>query len=212
MSGTWYFESPAARTETEKNRAPTGNSTAKKEHAPATVTLDKWDNSTYDIVLGENGDKLVDRKKYPLYPETWKLQIGRIGGELYAQIMPLDNLSGPPILSGIPVYTFGRLEIKNDCIQFHGLQDNNSAVLAEKHKLPHITHSPSELIDLTIFTGSSKELHKMVETQADLMFKGGHTATLTRVPDEASSKKTAPERPGGAHAKESTSTGSQTIK
>jgi hypothetical protein len=202
LSGTWYLQIPGAKPERDENGAPTGNSTTKKKAAPVTVTLNKWDDSTYDIVLGENGDKLIDRKRLPLYPDTWKLQIGRVGGELYAQIIPLDNLSGPPIFSGIPVYTFGRLEIKDDCVRFYGLQDNNSAVLAEKHTLPHIVHSPSEFIDLTIFTGSPKELQAMVQTHGDLLFRGGHSATLTRVPENTSSEKTAPARPLSPDAEE----------
>jgi hypothetical protein len=205
LSGTWHLEFPAAKPDAEEKGVPTGNSTTNKKHAPVTVTLDKWDKSTYDMMLGENGDKLVDRKKYPLYPETWKLQIGRVDGELYAQIMPQDNLSGPPILSGIPVYTFGRIEVEKDRIQFFALQDNNSAVLAEQHKLPHVTHSPSEGIDLTIFTGSPKKLRKMVATHGNLLFKEGHSATLTRVSDDASSKKTAGDMPSSSHANTSPS-------
>jgi hypothetical protein len=155
ISGHWQLEM-SGRTEEEKQRL--------------LLELDKYDNSTYDVYLDENFLK-ENAAKGQEYPDAWTLQLGRVQGQLYGQMIPRDEPAGPPLMGGIPVYIFFRVEAAADEVKLFPMLDNRSAAIAEQEKLRHVMYPVSALVELTVFTGNSAELQEMIIKHGKHLFK-----------------------------------------
>jgi hypothetical protein len=136
------------------------------------LEFEKYDTSTYDVYLRSQGDasekqENADRTEWP---EAWTVQVGRIEEHLFAQMIPRDLPIGPPLVHGIPVYVFGRIELEANTIKYFGLNDMNCASLAERAKFRPMSYEPSNFVELTVFTMSTKELQKAVISHAEEAF------------------------------------------
>ena len=155
MSGHWQLEM-TGRNEKEKQRLP--------------LELEKYDNSTYDVYIDET--YLEENKvKGQEFPDAWTLQLGRVQGQLYGQMIPRDEPTEPPLMGGIPVYIFFRVAVAKDEVKLFPMLDNRSAVIAEQEKLRHIMYPISDFVELTVFTGNSAELQEMMVKHGTHLFK-----------------------------------------
>ena len=164
LTGKWELQLPTPNPKTVPNAAR-----SKPEPQRIPLTLEKYDKSTYDFYLSEQFAKASGDDNWP---EAWTLQIGKIGDQTYGQLIPRDHPPQHPLFSGIPVYYLGRMELSDNCkeVRFYPMLDNESAVLAKREKLPHITYEPSDFVQLTVFTGSSSDLQKMVTSHGKQLF------------------------------------------
>lgn len=164
LSGRWKMELTGSETQVAAGQ---GDGRGQKQQIP--LTLEKHDRSTYDVYLDEQFQKEVGKGNWP---EAWTLQIGKVGNETYGQLIPRESRPGPPLFSGVPVYYLMRIELSDDTreVRFHPMLDNASDALAEYEKLPHITHEPSVFVRLTVFTGNSSDLQKMVTEHGKTLF------------------------------------------
>jgi hypothetical protein len=165
ISGRWQLEI-SGRDEKKKERL--------------SLELDKYDNSTYDVYLDENFVK-ENAEKGQEYPDAWTLQLGRVQGQLYGQMIPRDEPAEPPLLNGIPVYIFFRVEVAKN--ELFPMLDNRSAAIAEREKLRHIMYPVSDFVELTVFTGNSAELQEMMIKHGKHLFKP-QPVVLRRVTDQ----------------------------
>jgi hypothetical protein len=136
------------------------------------LELTEYGTSTYDLVFPEElfEDQGKNKTSEPEWPRTWTLQIGKIDDQLYGQVIPQELPSGPPVAFGIPIYWFGRVSLEKDIIKFYPLLNTQSANLAEREKLQHMSYEPSSFVELTIFTMSTAELQKMVTEHGEEIF------------------------------------------
>lgn len=163
LSGQWELEWPTPPTA----GVQPFQSEAKKHRIP--LRLQKYDESTYDVDLG---DEYVETSGRDDWPDGWTLQIGKIGDQTYGQLIPRDLPSDPLLFSGIPVYYLLKLDLsdKDSEVRFSAMLDDDTAVIAKKEKLPHITYEPSGFVELTVFTGSSSDLQTMVSSRGKQLF------------------------------------------
>ena len=170
LSGSWELVS--SRPGSEKDRV--------------LLRFEKHDPSTYDVHLlsREADSEALECKRRAGWPDAWTLQVGRIDERLFAQMRPRDLPIGPPLIHGIPVYVFGCIELEPDTIRYFALNDPNCASLAEKANLQHIRYEPSDFVELTVFTMSTKELQKAVISHATEAFNA-EPFVLRRIESDA---------------------------
>ncbi len=141
----------------------------KKEKQLVPVELEKYDTSTYDMYLRV---EQVAKKKQDTqdFPDVWTLQIGKIDGKTFAQMIPSDPQLGPMLSKGIPVYIFGRLEVETDTMKFYPPADAKCAALVGREKLQHMTYELSDIVEVTILTMSTEKLQKVIAKHGKEMF------------------------------------------
>ena len=143
-----------------------------KKRERVLLEFEKYDTSTYDVYLRSEGDATEKQENGDRtdWPEAWTVQVGQIEEHFFAQMIPRDLPIGPPLVHGIPVYVFGRIELKANTIKYFALNDVNCASLADQENLRHISYEPSTFVELTVFTTSTKELQKAAISHADKAF------------------------------------------
>lgn len=136
------------------------------------VELHRYDTGTYDVDLHRIHNLASDRgREIGLCKvDAWTLQIGKLNGEVYGQIVPRDPPMGPPLLCGVPVYVFGRLAIEKDELLFFPLLDLSRSGLAEREQFAHVSYRISEFYDLKIFAMPTVELQQAVVAHRQVLF------------------------------------------
>lgn len=156
LSGNWILEIPDKDNNVQK----------------IPVELDGYDTSTYDLLFSEEWLKSQGEMKTqgPEWPNAWTFQIGKIDDQLYGQLIPRDQPSGPPVAFGIPIYWFGKVTLRDDDVEFTPVRDDWAAV-AEREKLPHVKYEPSEFVEMTVFTMPTAELQDAVRKHGEALFR-----------------------------------------
>lgn len=156
LSGEWMLELPDKDGNVQKIK----------------IELDGYDTSTYDLTIPE--EWLQSRKQSQShgleFPQVWTFQVGKIENELFGQLIPRDLPVGPPVAHGMPVYSFGKLTMKDDTIEFSAVSDDR-AFIATQEKLPHIKLEPSQFVEMTVFTMPTAQLQENVIKHKDKLFR-----------------------------------------
>jgi len=105
-----------------------------------------------------------------LEPVTYNLQIGKIGGKHYAQLVRQGIKNSPPLLESIPAHFFCRVELINDELHLHPMNHKECSTLLESQKYPHLVYSPTCVTRYTVLTQSTPQLQKMVVKHSDRLF------------------------------------------
>ena len=154
LSGTWTLELPGP----------------KNEKQFVTLLLEQFGDS-YDVdIHGSGPENNDDHAKELWQTAAWTLQLGKLRGELYGQLIPRESPTGPPLFRGIPVYVFGRVAMKQNQLDFFPLLDTGCAAVAKREKLQYMSYEVTDTYDLNIFTMPTTELQKVVVKHGNELF------------------------------------------
>ena len=150
------------------------------EHKELRVELVARSRSTYGLTfqqgaemffgLTENRPANGTKKDHPI-PKEWQLQIGKLGGKHYIQLITDPDLSESPFVGGVPVYLLARVEVDGDQLKVYHLDDANAADLADRIDLPRIVHELGGAAEFTTLTMSTKELQRVITHHGDKLFQ-----------------------------------------
>lgn len=151
LTGVWSWTSESNDGSADKDKRPS-------------VELRGFDrNSSYDFQFGGTPDESHD----------YVMRVGRIGDLTIAEFAQADP-SGPPIVHGLPVYVFAKLDYRDGTLTLRELDDQKCRKALEADKLPHFVHLGARNPDIehTVMLATTAELQQFLTRRQNELFTG----------------------------------------